>query len=197
MIEELPEHRVVPERVSDEPIEAARLGGRHHPLGERDPDALPLPLITNDQPHFDPMLVERGKAAERHDLGSVGHLQFRDQSQPPPVVDARQQTDHRVRQRRHLRKESEISRPRAQMIVELAHDAAFAPAQRTDPQPPTVRELEVPGKLDWVHGSRSHRDRLSWAVNEGVLTSAMTNSTHSTKSGTAVVSSAEAIRSLR
>ena len=161
MIEEFPEYRVVPERVSDEPIEAACLGRGHHPLRERDPDTLPLPLIANDQSHLDPTLVERGEAAERYDLGAVGRLQFRDQSQPPPVVDAGQQTDHGVGQRRHLRKESEISGPRAQMIVEIPHDSAFAPAQRADPQSSTVRELEMPGELDWVHGCWSHRDRLS------------------------------------
>ena len=86
MTKQFSKHLVVPERVSDKPVEAPSLRGNHHPFGQCDADPLPLPFIPHDQPHLGAMLVNRGEAAERHDLGAIRRLQLRDQRQAAAIV---------------------------------------------------------------------------------------------------------------
>jgi hypothetical protein len=58
VIEDFPEHLVVPQRLSDETIEAAGLGSQQHSLSKRDADALPLPFVPDDQAYLDTVLVD-------------------------------------------------------------------------------------------------------------------------------------------
>jgi hypothetical protein len=72
--------------MSDEPIESAGFRGLKHPGRERKPDALALPIIADNQPHLGATVVDGAEAAERHDFGAIGRLQFREERQPPTVV---------------------------------------------------------------------------------------------------------------
>jgi hypothetical protein len=140
MIEESSHSRVFRQHVRDEPIEPMSLCRLQHSHGERRPDAPPLPFIADHQPDFRGAVVNRSVAAERHDFGAIGRVNFCEKRQTPTVIHTNKEAQHGLGQRMHRRKESEVPSPRAQMSVEFANRTIVAPAQRANVKQQVVRQ---------------------------------------------------------
>jgi len=101
-------------------MDPARFRAAHHRSGQRRADALALKIIAHHQAKLGIAIVARPQVTERHDLGVIPAPQLGEERQPPLVVAACQQIQHRVGEHGHRRKESQVPRARTQARVELA-----------------------------------------------------------------------------
>src|SRR5262249_10340273 len=128
------------QQVNDESMVSTILCGLQHSSRERRADMLPLPLIPHDKSYFSAPFVNRAKAGQTHDFEALLVLVFREERQPLDVVHGSQQSQHRIGQRWHRQKESEVPRTRAQVPIEFTYGAYFAASQRSNPKAPPVRQ---------------------------------------------------------
>src|SRR5580700_6383687 len=114
-VEQPSDDRVVCRDGGDEVVETTLLRRIENCGDERGADALPLPVVLNDDGHFRRRLVESAETRKRHHPGATGALVFSDDRKPAAIVHARETAHDRVGQSRDRRQEPQIARTRAQM----------------------------------------------------------------------------------
>lgn len=130
-------------RLRNELVEPADLRGEQRSRRERCPEALALPIIADNEPNFGGVVIDSNKFAERHNLGAVIDVRLCEQRQSPMVIHTRHESQEGVGQFGHCRRESEVSRSRAEMPIEFADHAILAPAQRAGAKTVAVRQRQL------------------------------------------------------
>src|SRR5712671_6616014 len=124
-IEQPPDDRVVRRDGGDETIETTLLRRIEQRGDERGADALPLPVVLNDDGHLRRRLVDGAETRKRHHPRATGPLIFSDDRETSTIVDARETAHERIGQSRDRRQEPQIPCTWAQALVKHANRPLF------------------------------------------------------------------------
>src|SRR5882762_80228 len=104
-IEQPSDDRVVCRDGGDEAVETTLLRRIEQRGDERGADALPLPVVLNDDGHLRRRLVDGAETRKRHHPGATGALIFSDDRETSTIVHARETAHERIGQSRDRRQE--------------------------------------------------------------------------------------------
>ena len=88
-------------------------------------DALPLPVVLNDDGHLRRRLVDRAETRKGHHPGATGGLIFSDDRETSAIVHARETAHERIGQSRDRRQEPQVPCTWAQALVKQANRPLF------------------------------------------------------------------------
>src|SRR4029077_7432870 len=124
-IEQPSDDRVVRRDGGDEAGETTLLRRIEERGDERGANALPLPVVLNDDGHLRRRLVDGAETRKRHHSGATGPLIFSEHRETSTMVDACETAHDHIGQSRDRRQESQIACTRTQTRVKHANRPLF------------------------------------------------------------------------